>query len=55
MSVYSFILSIHVIAGALALAAGTLALSLRKGGAGHIRAGIVFVLSMLVWRAVGVG
>lgn len=41
-------LTVHVSAGAVALVAGVIALSARKGGALHRRAGRVFVASMAV-------
>ena len=44
---------IHVIAGAIALASGTLALSATKGGNLHRKSGMVFVYSMLVMAGFG--
>jgi hypothetical protein len=41
------VLSIHVVAGGLALILGVLALAVRKGGPIHRRAGLLFVLAML--------
>ena len=46
-------LIIHVIAGSVALLAGGAALSLRKGGRRHIRAGTLFFVAMLVMTASG--
>ena len=40
-------LAFHVLTGLIALAAGFLAVSLRKGGNGHRRSGLVFVYAML--------
>lgn len=42
------IMSIHVAAGFIALAAGTVAVVVRKGGRPHVSAGIGFCLAMLV-------
>jgi uncharacterized membrane protein len=42
---------IHIGAGAIALLAGVVAISVRKGGRLHRRAGTVFVVSMLVMAA----
>ena len=42
------LLSLHVAAGALAMVLGTVALSVKKGGAAHRRSGLLFVSAMLV-------
>lgn len=42
------LLSIHIVAGGLAILLGTLALSVKKGGSLHRRAGLLFALTMLV-------
>ena len=47
------VLTIHVIAGSVALLAGGAALSLRKGGRLHVRAGTVFFAAMLVMTTSG--
>ena len=47
------LLVIHVTAGILAMLAGTLAISFRKGSRGHRVAGTVFVLCMLCVSAIG--
>jgi len=49
---YSPILLIHICAGTLGLVSGSAALSFRKGSLGHVIAGKIFVVSMLV-MAVG--
>lgn len=45
---FPMLLPIHVAAGALAIVLGGVALVARKGGAIHVRAGIVFVYAMAV-------
>jgi hypothetical protein len=47
------LLFLHILAGSFGLAAGYLALFARKGAATHRRAGIVFVVSMLVMSILG--
>jgi hypothetical protein len=42
------LLSIHIIAGALAIVLGAVALSVRKGGSVHRRSGMLFVYAMVV-------
>jgi hypothetical protein len=46
--IHQGIMWIHIAGGLAALAAGTAAVALRKGGAGHAAAGIVFAAAMLV-------
>lgn len=53
MSLHSVSLSLHVAAGALALAGFWLALALRKGSPAHRRAGRAFLAAMLVVIATG--
>jgi hypothetical protein len=47
------LLPLHVVAGGVALGAGALALSVRKGGSAHRRGGIWFVVTMLVMGLTG--
>lgn len=42
------LLPIHVVAGALAIVLGAIALSVKKGGTVHRRSGMLFVYAMLV-------
>src|SRR5205807_4454421 len=42
------LLSIHIVAGGLAIVLGAVALSVKKGGNIHRRAGLLFVCAMLV-------
>src|SRR3954447_16539383 len=42
------LLAIHIAAGGLAIILGTVALSVKKGGTFHRRAGLLFVSAMLV-------
>jgi hypothetical protein len=42
------ILTIHIVAGALAIILGAVALSVKKGGTSHRRSGMLFVYAMLV-------
>jgi hypothetical protein len=42
------IMWIHIAAGMVSLAAGTMAILMRKGGGGHARAGTLFAVAMLV-------
>lgn len=42
------LLTIHIVAGALAIVLGAVALSVRKGGATHRRSGMLFISAMLV-------
>ncbi|WP_309091560.1 hypothetical protein [Phenylobacterium sp.] len=48
MNLYALPVLIHVAAGCVAIVAGFWALSVRKGGTAHGRAGTVFFVSMLV-------
>ena len=48
---YSPILIVHICAGSLGLLSGTAAMSFRKGSPRHVRAGNVFVASMLTMCA----
>ena len=48
-------LAVHIAGGTVALGAGAAALSLRKGGRGHARAGLAFLASMLVLLVSGTG
>lgn len=45
----------HIAAGAIAIASGLLALTSRKGGRLHVRAGQSFVISMSYMAATGIG
>jgi len=47
------VLAIHVAGGAVAIIAGTLALSLRKGSPNHKKAGYTFVIAMLTMALPG--
>ena len=47
------LLVVHIVAGSIGLGSGFLALYTAKGGRTHRRAGIVFVVSMLVMAAAG--
>jgi hypothetical protein len=51
---YSPILIVHICGGTLGLLSGTAAISFRKGSPSHIRAGKVFVASMLVMAVTAV-
>ena len=42
------ILSVHVVAGALAMMLGAMALTVKKGAKSHRRSGLLFVAAMLV-------
>ena len=42
------LLPIHIVAGALAIILGAIALSVKKGGTAHRRAGMLFVYAMIV-------
>ena len=42
------LLSIHIVAGALAIILGAIALSVKKGGTSHRRSGMLFVYAMIV-------
>ena len=48
---YSPILLVHILAGTLGLASGTVAIVFRKGSPGHVLAGRIFVVSMLAMAA----
>lgn len=48
-----FLLPFHIAAGGVALAAGALALTVRKGGRIHRRSGLWFVATMLVMGLTG--
>ncbi|HVH70821.1 MAG TPA: hypothetical protein VNB49_06905 [Candidatus Dormibacteraeota bacterium] len=48
---YSPILLVHICGGTIGLLSATAAMSFRKGSSGHVRAGKVFVASMLVMAA----
>jgi uncharacterized membrane protein len=50
-----FALGFHVAAGIVGLAAGSVAISLRKGGAWHRRSGLVFVFAMIAMGLTAVG
>ena len=50
-----FALQLHVVAAALALAAGTVALAVAKGGDLHRRSGRLFVYTMLAMALTGAG
>jgi hypothetical protein len=47
------ILFLHIAGGAVAIVSGSVALALRKGGRGHVLAGNVFFVSMLVMASIG--
>lgn len=49
------VLAFHVLAGTIALAAGSVAIVARKGSAWHRRSGIVFVYAMIAMGLTGVG
>lgn len=55
MNAHGLALAVHVAGGSLAFAAGTAALSLRKGGRAHARAGTLFFAAMLVMLLAGFG
>lgn len=44
---------VHIVAGSLALAAGMIALLVRKGGVWHRQAGLAFAIAMLVMTSTG--
>jgi len=47
------ILFLHIAAGSIAIVSGSVALTLRKGGRGHVVAGNIFFVSMLVMASIG--
>ena len=51
---HALALAIHIGGGAAALAAGAVALSVRKGGRAHARAGTIFFAAMLVLLGSGI-
>jgi uncharacterized membrane protein len=48
MTLHGALMAIHIVAGLIALPAGTLAVVARKGGAMHLKAGMCFFAAMLV-------
>jgi len=48
MTLHGALMTIHIVAGLIALPAGTLAVAARKGGGVHIKAGTWFLAAMLV-------
>jgi hypothetical protein len=49
----AIILALHIVGGSAAIVSGTTALAFRKGGRGHVVAGNVFFVSMLVMASIG--
>ena len=47
------ILFLHIAGGSVAIVAGGMALAFRKGGRGHVLAGKIFFVSMLVMASIG--